>query len=150
MTEVIKHGSKVNLHLRLKLKDGKEFDSTFDDEPLTLVLGGGELVEPLEFLLMGLKAGDHETYDVSADQEVFGYYDEDLVHDIDLIDFPEAMQVDVGTVYGFTTPAGDDVPGVVQSIQDNKASVDFNHPLIGHDFDFEIKILDVERSKDLE
>lgn len=149
MAEVIKHGSRVDLHLCLRLKDGKEFDSTFDDEPMTLVVGDGELVEPLEFLLMGLKAGDHETYDVSADQEVFGYYDEDLVHDIDLIEFPGDMQVNVGTVYGFTTPAGDDVPGVVQSIQDNKASVDFNHPLIGHDFDFEIKILDVESSEEL-
>jgi len=144
MNAVIDNGSRVTFHYRLKLKDGNELESSFGAEPLTLVVGEGELAPALEFLLQGLKTGDHESYEVGGEQAVFGYPDEESVQDIALSDFPADIPVEAGTLYGFSTPAGDEVAGVVREIKGESAQVDFNHPLIGHDFMFEVEILDVE------
>ncbi|MEJ2481422.1 MAG: hypothetical protein P8Y78_14955 [Acidihalobacter sp.] len=41
----------------------------------------------------------------------------------------------------FETPAGDAVPGRIVSVEAQRVLVDFNHPLAGRDFVFEVRIL---------
>ena len=46
----ISPNSIVTLHHKLGLPDGSVLEDTFDDEPLTLRLGTGELAKGLELL----------------------------------------------------------------------------------------------------
>jgi FKBP-type peptidyl-prolyl cis-trans isomerase SlpA len=51
--------------------------------------------------------------------------------------------VEPGMIYEFTTPAGDAVPGRIRSLEEGAVTVDFNHPLAGQPFSFEVEILEV-------
>ena len=50
-----------------------------------------------------------------------------------------------GLIIGFSTPAGDEVPGTVREVGDDTVLVDFNHPLAGREIIFDVKVLDVKR-----
>ena len=54
-------GSQVTLHLAIRLEDGTEALSTFDEDPVELQMGDGTLQPGLELALYGLKAGDRQT-----------------------------------------------------------------------------------------
>jgi FKBP-type peptidyl-prolyl cis-trans isomerase SlpA len=141
---VIGPGARAVLHYRVSFSDGREVDSSFDDEPLTLLVGSGEMAEGLEQLLMGLKAGDRRRFEVEAWRDVFGEYDSERVQELDLSDFPDEMDVAPDSVVAFDTPDGEQIAGVIRQVDDGKVTVDFNHPLIGQNFVYEVEILDVQ------
>ena len=59
-------------------------------------------------------------------------------------DFDQALSLVAGMIIGFTTPAGDEVPGMIREVGDEVVKVDFNHPLAGHELVYRVKILAVE------
>lgn len=143
---VIQNGSRVRLHFSLRLKDnGRLVESTESDEPMTLVLGRGELVEGLERCLLGLHAGDRQRFEIPY-QQAYGAPSEDNLHTLALSEFdaPEALKA--GMVMGFSTPDGVEIPGVIREIQGESVVVDFSHPLAGHDLIFEVEIVAVVAS----
>ncbi|PKM43212.1 MAG: peptidylprolyl isomerase [Gammaproteobacteria bacterium HGW-Gammaproteobacteria-1] len=139
----ITRGSHVSLHYSLTLENGTEADSSRDGEPLTFVVGDGTMHEGLEGFLIGMKPGQQASYPVSPEQG-FGYPDTDAVHVMPRDDFPVEMDLTPGVIVGFTTPAGDEVPGTITEIDEARVTVDFNHPLAGHTLNFEVEILTVE------
>lgn len=145
MTESIQEivpGSRVTLHLRISLTDGTEALSTFDDEPLTIVMGDGQLQPGLELALYGLKPGDTERLTLDAEQ-AYGLHDEQLVHVIPKADFPAELQPEPNQVISFSVPNGEDTPGTILAVEGDEVTVDFNHPLAGHDIRFDAEILSV-------
>ncbi len=65
----IEKGTRVTLHFSLKFEDGETVDSTFDKEPATLEIGDENLPENFEAYLIGLKAGDHQTFEVPPEKD---------------------------------------------------------------------------------
>ena len=49
---------EVTMHFTLALEDGTTADATVDGEPMTFNMGDGTMIEGLEMVLYGLKAGD--------------------------------------------------------------------------------------------
>jgi FKBP-type peptidyl-prolyl cis-trans isomerase SlpA len=146
--KMVEPGARVVLHYRMSFSDGIEVDSSYGAEPLTLLIGSGEMAEGLEQLLMGLKAGDHGRFEIEAWRDVFGEYDPERVQVMDLADFPEDMDVAPDSVVAFDTPDGEQIAGVIREVEDGKVTVDFNHPLIGQNFVYEVEILDVQSRLD--
>ena len=105
-------------------------------------MGDGTLNKGLEMGLYGMKAGEEDTMTMSPEQ-TFGFHDPDNIHDMPLTDFDPAMDLQEGIIIGFTTPAGDEVPGMIRSVGADKVAVDFNHPLAGHELTYKVRILDV-------
>jgi len=143
-TPVIGEKSKVVMHYRITLEDGTVADSTWEDnEPIAFALGDGTLSPGLEQSLLGLKAGDHETLMIAPEQG-FGYKDTGNIHDLPRDDFDPEMPVEPGMVIGFTTPSGDEIPGMVTDVTESHVRVDFNHPFSGHQLNFEVEVISVE------
>ncbi len=142
-TCTIASGSRVTIHFRIVLEDGTEADSTFGEQPVTFRMGDGSLNEGLEEALLGLRAGARETITLSPDQ-AFGYPDTANIHELPRSDFSMDMMPEPGVIIGFTTPSGDELPGMVLKVEEEKVQVDFNHPLAGHTLQFEVEILEVE------
>lgn len=137
-------GSKVRLHFSITLEDGTIAEtSRADNEPLELVIGDGTLIEGLELALYGLKAGDKQAITIEP-KLAFGYPDPENVHTLPREEFPEDMQLARGVIIEFNTPAGDEVPGTILEVGDREVKVDFNHPLAGHEIEFEVEILSVQ------
>ena len=79
----IERNSLVTIYYRLGLTNGDVLEDNFDDEPMTVQLGCGEMAEGLELALIGLREGEEETIDIGPDL-AFGYVDDTLFRSIPL------------------------------------------------------------------
>ncbi len=141
-------GSKVTMHYALRLADGTLADSSFDDEPVSFVVGDGVLDKGLELALIGLRPGDRQILRLMPGQ-AFGVRDESALRWVERDRFPPDMQLESGQIIGFSGEgAQDDVAGAVIEIQDRRVRMDFNHPLAGREIEFEVEILRVETQPD--
>ncbi len=143
---LIKNGSTVTLHFTLRLVEQDILvDTTQGEEPMTFVMGDGDLVEGMETPLLGLKVGDVRHFDVAC-EDAYGSadIDEDSMQNIPVSEFPKDVEITPGLVVGFTSPAGDEIPGTIMGFTDKIVTINFGHPLAGHDLVFEVEILDIK------
>jgi FKBP-type peptidyl-prolyl cis-trans isomerase SlpA len=139
----IQENSKVTLHFSLKLDDGSQVDSTFENEPATLEIGDGNLPEGFEKHLLGLSVGDKRTVRVEP-EDAFGQVNPGNIQQFKKEQFAQTGELEPGMVVSFQDASGSELPGVISEIADEKVSVDFNHPLAGKSLDFEVEILNIE------
>jgi FKBP-type peptidyl-prolyl cis-trans isomerase 2 len=134
----------VRFHFRLRLADGTEVDTSYGGDPLSVTLGQGELIDGLEYRLLGLCAGDRRRFEIPA-LEAFGAIEAGTLSTLPRSDFPPEVELAAGAVIVFATPQGEEVPGTILAVGDAEVLVDFSHPLAGHDLIFEVEILEVTR-----
>ena len=58
-------------------------------------------------------------------------------------DFADDLQPQPEQIMSFSLPGGEETMGVVREVGDTHATVDFNHPLAGHEVVFRVQILAV-------
>ena len=137
-------GDTIVLDYKLSSQTGTEFESTFGEDPVELVLGQGELASSLEQCLLGLVIGERHVFLLEAEQ-AFGRSDERLVQRIPLESFPPEVAVKVNAMIEFTLPNGNTLPGVIKEIGQKDAVVDFNHPLSDCPVLFEVEVREIRR-----
>jgi FKBP-type peptidyl-prolyl cis-trans isomerase SlpA len=145
MADEIDMHSLVLMNYSIALTNGTMIESSFDDEPVEINMGNGDVTEGMELALFGLKEGDKQTLTLTPEQG-FGIRDEGNIHDMPLSDFPEDLPPEVGLSYSFESPQDGEIPGTVVSIKDDMAKIDFNHPLAGQQIIFTVDILGVHNN----
>lgn len=140
-------GAKVTMHFTITLEDGTVADTSRDEEPLAFVMGDGTLAEGLELALYGLHEGETQSLKIGPENG-YGFPDPANVHMLERTDFPEDMALERGIIIEFDTPSGDSFPGMVLEVGEEKVTVDFNHPLAGHEILFDVEILSIESGDD--
>jgi FKBP-type peptidyl-prolyl cis-trans isomerase SlpA len=143
MVNTIQPGSRVTLHYELRLADETVVDSTRAGEPATFLMGGGELIDLLEKRLLGLQPGERRHFEISS-AESQNAVSAETVQVMARGDFPAEPALEPGQVFGFATPSGEEIPGLIVSVSDTEVVVDFSHPLAGRDFIFDVEILAIE------
>lgn len=139
----IKPGCEVVLHCSITLEDGTVAESTFDDEPIKVIMGEEDiLINGLQLALYGLRAGDREIISVGP-ENAFGMPEDEAIQDMPVADFPDGMKLETGQIISFSTPDGEEIPGAIMEIGEEMVKVDFNHPLAGHELKFEAEILEI-------
>lgn len=139
----IDQGTQVELHFALMLEDGATVDSTFEGKSATLTLGDGNLPEHFEACLLGLEAGNEQTFTLPP-EKAFGQHNPSNVQRLAKESFADELeQLEIGMIFGFTDPKGNEVPGVVSEIEESHVLIDFNHPLAGKNLKFKVQILNV-------
>ncbi len=142
----IRRGDRVRLHYTITLAaDGRVVDTSHDTEPLSIVIGDGEILPRIDEALLGHRDGDKVRVEVSASEQVFGAYDTDSVQTLERAEFARDLDVNVGSVVGFDLPDGTEVAGRILQVDASFVTVDFNHPLLGHDVTYDIEVIGVER-----
>jgi FKBP-type peptidyl-prolyl cis-trans isomerase SlpA len=145
MNDQINMSSHVLMHYSIALTNGQLIESSFDDEPVEIAMGHGDVSEGMELALYGLKQGDTQTLTLTAEQG-FGARDDNNINMMPLSDFPGELKPEVGNSYSFETPGGEEIPGTITKIEDDQAEVDFNHPLSGQEIIFTVNILGVNNA----
>lgn len=140
--EKINRSSLVTFHHQIGLTDGTVLEDSFDEEPMVVQLGSGELAEGLELSLLELVEGDEQTIDINPDL-AFGFMDETLFTDMPRDEFDSDMELKEGLIIEFSTPNGDFIPGTIMSFDDTVVKVDLNHPLAGQTVRYKVKIISV-------
>ena len=141
---VVESGDTITFHYRLAAMGGEEVDNTFNDQPVTLTLGQGDLAENLQHCLMGLPVGERHVFQLEPYQ-AFGASDPHLVHHVALSEFPAEVPVDVNSMIEFTLPNGTSLSGVIKSKTEKEVEVDFNHPLADYPMEFEVELLEIRK-----
>ncbi len=140
---MIERNSRVTFFYRLGLTDDQMLEDNFDDEPMTVQLGRGEMAEGLELALIGLSEGDEQTIDIGPDL-AFGFIDETLFRALPYSDFDPDLELEPGLIIEFATEDGDTLPGTIQGFDDNEVRIDLNHPLAGQTVRYSVKIVAVD------
>ena len=140
---MIERNSRVTLFYRIGLTDDQVLEDNFDDEPMTVTLGRGEMAEGLELALIGLKEGDEQTIDIGPDL-AFGYIDETLFRAMARAEFDPDIELEPGLIIEFATEDGETLPGTILDFNDIEVRVDLNHPLAGQTVRYSVKIVAVE------
>lgn len=141
MSNSIKNGDTVTVHYTGTTNDGNVFDTSKQEgrEPLTVVLGEGQLIPGFEAGIIGKTQG--ETVNVKIQKEnAYGDRDESLVVEVPKDRMPE--NIEVGTTLQMMTPNGP-VYGTATAVNEDTVTMDHNHPLAGKEINFEIEILEV-------
>lgn len=142
MTDVaIGPGTRVSLHFAIKLQDGQIIDSNFDAQPASFTFGDGNIPEGFEQAMLGLKAGEHAELTI-APERGFGMHNPSNIQILPRSQFRD-MELEPGLIVSFQEPGGE-LPGMVTEFNDDKVTVDFNHPLAGKTLIFEVQVEAVE------
>lgn len=142
-TDTVAPGRKVTLHFALKLKDGEVIDSNFDREPVSFVIGDGNMLPGFESVLLGLKEGQSVDATVAAAQ-AFGPVNPDNQQRFPRFHFPPDLALSENLMIEFTDASGYKQAGRVLHIGARDVEIDFNHPLAGRDILFSARIHKVE------
>ena len=145
MSDEINMHSQVLMHYSISLTNGSDIESSFDEDPVEITMGQGDITEGMELALYGLKEGDEQTLTLTPDQG-FGIRDESNIHDMPISDFPKELPPKIGLSYSFESPDGQEIPGTVSALKEDAAVVDFNHPLAGQNIVFTVRIVSVNNT----
>jgi FKBP-type peptidyl-prolyl cis-trans isomerase SlyD len=134
----------VGFNYTLKDDSGKLIDSS-KDEPLYYHHGRGKLVRGLEKVLAGKSVGWQGSVRVSKD-EGYGEYDSRMVFEVPLVKFGK-QSPNSGDIVGVPNPQGGQYQARVIRKNDQKVTLDANHPLAGMELTWDVEIVSVRPAR---
>ena len=137
--KTVKEDLVVAIHYHLTV-DNEVIDSSEDREPLEFLQGHGNIISGLEKEILGMKIGESKDVVVSPG-EGYGEIDEEAFLEIPTNQFPENIPVAIGTELEVQNEEGFPAYARIEEIEDNVATLNFNHPLAGKKLHFALKIV---------
>lgn len=142
----ITEGSVVKVEYKGTLKDGTVFDSTDGKQPLSFLMGSGQVLPKFEENVAKISAGKSGKFTLKA-ADAYGEADPKKVVKIPRDERFKDVDLKEGVVIFANNklPNGEvrQTPMKVVGISEKEVTMDYNHPLAGQDLIFEVKILDV-------
>jgi FKBP-type peptidyl-prolyl cis-trans isomerase SlyD len=120
---------------------GEVLDKSSKGQPLHYIQGAGNIIPGLEKALEGKSAGDTLKANIPH-AEAYGPRDEDLLQEIPREHFSEIKDLRVGMELEAESEEGIRVITVTK-VEDDKVTVDANHPLAGLDLTFDVTVVEV-------
>ena len=132
----------VSIEYEVKEAGSNEIiDTNVGGEPLSFIVGQGQIIPGLEKGIMSMAQGDRGEILVAA-ADAYGEYDENGIQRLPKEQFA-GIDLNVGmTLYGQGTQ-GESVQVVVKDFDEESVTIDFNHPLAGKELLFNVSILEV-------
>jgi len=144
--QISKH-KVVTFDYTLTNSDGEVLDTSKGQEPLAYIHGTGFMIPGLERAMEDKSAGDSFSVTVEA-KDAYGERDEELVKEVERSMFGDVEKLEAGMQ--FQTGSDDGIEVVtVTAVDDDKVTVDGNHPLADVTLHFDVQVVDVrEASKE--
>lgn len=137
-----KKGDTVKVHYTGKLDDGSVFDTSANREPLEFTVGGGQVIAGFDKAVIDMQPGDSTVAEIPV-EEAYGPHAPELVTDIDRSRFPADMAIEVGQQLQVGLADGQQAIVMVVDVQEDKVTLDANHPLAGQALTFEIELVEI-------
>jgi len=142
-TTQVGENTLVTLHFSLSLSNGDLIDSTFDKQPAKFDFGDGQLPDGFQAYLVGMSAGEKNEWQVPPEKS-FGMPNPNNLQVMKRADFAADIELAKGLVVSFADANKSELPGVVKAFDEDKVTIDFNHPLAGEVLSFKVEIIDVQ------
>ena len=140
--EKVKNGIFVSVDYKGTLGNGQVFDTSNGRQPLEIKMGAGQLIKGFEKELMGMALNEKKEFTL-APEDAYGQRDESLTQSFPRAEVPPGMNLQIGMTIGLTTPEGHQVPARIVHLNDDKLTMDLNHPLAGESLTFEIEVVGI-------
>jgi len=140
--DVADDGMSVKVNYTGTLEDGSVFDSSDGKDPLSFVVGKGQMIPGFDSGVKGMTVGETKEIQL-APADAYGEHDERGVQEVPVANLPEG--VEVGTQ--LQTQQGG--RAIIKEIKGDNAVVDLNHPLAGQTLNFKITLVSCEQAPEL-
>ncbi len=153
---IISKDSVVSVTYELKIAngDGEIVEKVNDNNPLTFLLGHGNLLPKFETNLTGLTTGDLFDFKLTS-EEAYGKISKEAI-----VNLPKSLFMVDGEIDNELLKAGKIVPmmdqsgnrfnGKVLEYKGDDVKMDFNHPLAGEDLHFKGQVVGIREATDEE
>ncbi len=142
---VIKKGDKISVDYEGRLEDGTVFDSSTHGDhshPLEFEVGAGKVIKGFDSAVIGMKKDEEKEFEIKP-EDAYGKPNPEAKQDIPRSALPPEQKPEVGMVLVLNAPTGQQVPVKILAVDDEKVTIDLNHPLAGKKLIFKIKIIKV-------
>jgi FKBP-type peptidyl-prolyl cis-trans isomerase SlyD len=143
----IEDNSVVRFHYTVSEAGRGELESSRQGDPISILVGHGNIVPGLEEALRGREAGESFTVSVGPEQG-YGLRRDGLVQRVPRKHFKGAKLVP-GQQVVMPTQQGQRAM-TIQKVGMSVVDVDLNHPMAGKTLDFDVEILEVRAATDIE
>lgn len=136
-----KNGDRVKVHYTGTLDNGTQFDSSTGGDPLEVTLGNGEVIPGFEQGIEGMQVGDTKTINIPC-ADAYGERHQELVHEVPKEQLPQDVELEIGMQFQVD---GGEAPMIltVMELTPENALLDGNHPMAGHNLNFELELVDL-------
>lgn len=142
MTQV-ENGKTAKVHYTGSLSDGTVFDSSREREPLEFAVGTGQVIKGFDDAVSDMQVGETKTVTIAAD-EAYGAQHKELIVEVPHSQFAEGLVPEVGMQLQSENGEGQPPTVVtVTAVDEDKVTLDANHPLAGQDLIFEIELMEL-------
>ena len=135
----------VLMHYTLKNDAGDVIDSSDGADPLPFLQGHGNIIPGLESALEGSKVGDKLDVSIKP-EEGYGERMKDAIQEIPSSALQGVDKVKVGMQLQSQDKDGNAFLVSVTKIEDDKITVDGNHPLAGQTLHFSVSIESIRKA----
>jgi FKBP-type peptidyl-prolyl cis-trans isomerase SlyD len=144
----------LTYELRLDSMDGEIVETLTQDSPLTFLFGSGGLLPKFEEKISGLAVGDNFKFELPS-ADAYGEVNVDAILNVPIGAFEMDGKIDhnllrIGNKIPMQDSSGNRVTGIVQEVNTNHVTMDFNHPLAGSDLYFDGIITDIREASEEE
>lgn len=144
---------KVTYELRTE-PTGPVMDAADNDSPFSFLFGYGNVLDKFEKNIEGLIAGNQFNF-VLSPEEGYGEYEQQAVIQLDKTVFSvngvvQEEMVFVGNVVPLQDQDGNPFQGRVVNIENDKVTVDLNHPFAGKTLYFSGAVIEVREANPTE
>ena len=141
MGSVIENDKIATVNYTGSYLDGVVFDSSEGKEPLSFLVGHGQMISGFEKELLGAKVGDKREFTLTPDQ-AYGERDENAIQKMDKGQFPDDMNIEVGMIVGAQSDQGP-IQFTISAIDGEMVTIDFNHQMAGMTLRFNVEVVGV-------
>jgi FKBP-type peptidyl-prolyl cis-trans isomerase SlpA len=139
--EKVMSDSIVLVHYKGRLEDGTVFDSSLVEgrEPLTAILGQGNLISGFENGLVDMSVGEKKTIEIEP-ENAYGQINPQMVNEVAKSQVPEGISV--GDMLQAMSPGGP-INVKVLDVKEDVVILDANHPLAGQKLIFDLEVISI-------
>lgn len=139
----VKNGSKVKVHYTGTLDDDKVFDSSEGKEPLEFEVGSRKVIKGFDDALIGMKEGEEKEIKITPDK-AYGDRNDQLMQQVPKEALKGEFEPKPGMQLMLKSPEGKQMIATIAKVEDDKLTIDMNHPLAGKTLNFKLKVVSVE------
>lgn len=137
-----KTGDTVKVHYTGSLTDGSTFDSSRGQDPLEFTLGESQVIGGFEEAVVGMAPGDSKTVRIPSG-EAYGDRNESMVQEVPRTAIPEELELSPGLMLQAQGPNGETLRFSVVDFDEERVTVDGNHPLAGQELVFDLELVEI-------
>ena len=135
-------GDRVTIHYIGTLDNGRIFDQRDGDEPLSFVIGAGEIFPDMEAEITGMKVGEVKNIHLAAEQ-AYGLRLEGNLLKVSREMLPADRELRIGRKLNIELACSEQRMMRIRHVDEQEVLLDGNHDLAGCDLTFAMQLVEI-------